>query len=169
MPTHPQSFPPAKPKLIVALLCLAAVFIIGFTAALSIDLQIIRSLDPADYTETTLEQFAYDATATMDGAKIAITGWACIAGEQIDAVETDIALYLPATGEYLLLPTEMQQTDAATAALGTDQDYSYSGFYATCYPFQLDADLADYEVCISYRTNFKNALIHTGLFLEVAA
>ncbi len=164
-----QSFQPARTKLVLALLALAAVAVIGFTAALSMDLQRVRSLDPADYTETSLENFAVDASASVAGGKLVITGWACVVEEQIDAVETDIVLYLPSTGEYYMLPTEMQQNDAANEAIGGEEDHSYAGFYATLWPFQLKQDLSDYEVCIAYRTNFKNALIHTGQYLEVVA
>ncbi len=159
----------ANPKFVAAILALAAVVIVGFTAALSIDLQVVRRIDAADYTETALEHFVFELSAAMDGGKIAITGWACVADEQIDAVETDIVLYLPSTGEYYMLPTEMQQNEAANDAIGGEEDHSYAGFYATAWPFQLDADLSDYEVCIAYRTNFKNALIHTGQYLEVVA
>lgn len=164
-----QEFKPANGKWVVGILALAAVAIVGFTAALSIDLQMVRRIDAADYTETALENFMFELAAEMDGGKIAITGWACVADEQIDAVETDIVLYLPSTGEYYMLPTEMQESEAANEAIGGEEDYTYAGFYATAWPFQLDADLSDYEVCIAYRTNFKNALIHTGQYLEVAA
>ncbi|MFI3168944.1 MAG: hypothetical protein R3Y06_03250 [Faecalibacterium sp.] len=164
-----QKFQPANTKLVCAILALAAVVIIGFTAALSIDLQMVRSLDPADYTETSLENFVYDASVSVEGGKIVITGWGCVAQERIDAVENDIVLYLPSTGEYFIIPTEMQVTEAANEALGDGVvDHSESGFYATVWPFQLEYDLSEYELCMSYRTNFKNALIHTGIYLEVS-
>ncbi len=164
-----QEFKPANGKWVVGILALAAVAIVGFTTALSIDLQAVRSSDATDYTETVLENFMFEVSAGMDGGKIVITGWACVADEQIDAVETDIVLYLPSTGEYYMLPTEMQQNEAANDAIGGEEDHSYAGFYATVWPFQLENALSDYEVCIAYRTNFKNALIHTGHYLEVVA
>ncbi len=181
-----EAWKPAQPKLVVGILSLAATFVFCFTAALSIDLQMIRSVDPEDYTETEVEHFAFEVTAWMDGGKIAITGWACVPNERIDDVENDIVLYLPITDEYFMIPTEMQastQADAAVASIIAEdealslafaekdyevEDYSYSGFYATVWPWQLDYDLSEYEICMAYRTNYYDAFLHTGVYLEVA-
>ena len=157
---------PADPRLLWGFWLLAAAVTLAFLFCLRQDLRSVRPLDPAQYTEATPAGFLYECQAVPGSGVITFSGWAAVEGEDLATVDCRLVLYSPGQDRYYLLPTAMEQNQAAAQATG-DGGAVYAGLYAFALTRQLPA--GDLELCFAYRNNHHNALIHTGQMTGGAA
>lgn len=161
-----QQFVPARKGVVVFLCALAVCGVALFTLVWSAGLRTPKTLDPADYTETAPDGFLFDAACTLQDGLLCIDGYAAVKDERFESVDTRVALYHPGTDSYLLLPTQMQESEAARQATGLPLA-EYGGFAARVKAADLKYPAAEYEICIAYRNDGHNALVHTGRSAEV--
>lgn len=157
---------PADPRLLWGFWLLAAAVTLAFLFCLRQDLRSVRPLDPTQYTETPPAGFLYECQAVPGRGVITFNGWAAVEGEDLATVDCRLVLYSPGQDRYYLLPTAMEQNQAAAQAAG-DGGAVYAGLYAFALTRQLPA--GDLELCFAYRNNHHNALIHTGQMTGGAA
>lgn len=157
------AYPPPKRWVVVAMLCAAVVLVGVFALLLRHSLRAAVPLNPAEYEQSAPEGFLYDLTSTLQNGTVAFEGWACVQGERFESVDTWVVLHHVPSGAYLRVPTVMQLSEEAPPQLDADEiDYARGGFTAFVLLQQLTAPLDEYEVCIAYRSNGHNALVHTG-------
>lgn len=161
-----QQFIPAKTRVVVFLCVLAACGVAAFTLLWSVGLRSPKPLDPADYTEEAPAGFLFDVSCSLQDELIQLEGYAAVEGERFESVDTRVALYHSGDDAYLLLPTQMKASEAARKATGLPLA-EYGGFLALVKQSQLDHPLGEYEICIAYRNDGHNALVHTGRSVEV--
>ncbi len=161
-----HTFQPARPKWVLAFGALAIAFVVGFTTVLSASLQLVTETGRAVYEDYYQEDFVYSVSAEQEGERLIITGYGYMDGVRIDTVDCVVALQSQTTAQTFLLPTQMVQDETINAEAEDGIDYSYAGFYATVYLWQLDQPLSDYKVFISYRNNDRNGLYDTFRVLE---
>ena len=159
---------PARRGVVLLLCTVGAVAVLVFCLTLRWSLRTAFSLRASAYPEPAPAGFAFRCTQTSTPGAVVLQGWACVKGERFLTVDTRAVLYCAATGEYLRLPTGMQQTDEPTALLADGINYSFGGFYAFVRTKQLAQPLREYELCFAYRSSGHNALVHTGQFLDEA-
>lgn len=157
---------PADPRLLWGFWLLAAAVTLVFLFCLRLDLRSVRTLDPAQYTETPPAGFRYDCQVLPGSGVVTFQGWAAVTGEELATVDCRLVLYSAGQDRYYLLPTTMEQSQAAADATG-DAGAVYAGLYAFALTRQLPA--GELELCFAYRNNHHNALIHTGQITGGAA
>ena len=163
-----QQFVPAQKRVVVFLCALAVCGVAVFTLLWSAGLRTPKTLDPAEYTESAPEGFLFDVTCTLQDGLLCVDGYAAVENERFESVDTRAVLYHSGTNSYLLLPTQMQSSEAARQATGLPLA-EYGGFAARVKASKLEYPLAEYEICIAYRNDGHNALVHTGRSAEVAS
>ena len=94
-------------------------------------------------------------------------GYAAVEGERFESVDTRVVLYHAEDDTYILLPTQMVESEAARQATGLPLA-QYGGFSARAKASGLEHPVEEYEICIAYRNDGHNALVHTGRRVEVA-
>ncbi len=159
-------FQKAQPKLVALFGAVAIGFVLCFTLVLSASLQLASPTGMGGYDYFYLEGYTSTFEATQEGQKLVITGCAYVDGARIDTVNNVVVLYNEANGVYLALPTQMVQDETINADAEDGLDYSYAGLYASAYLWQLEDDLSDYRIFLSYRTNGENFLVRTDWTLE---
>ena len=97
-----------------------------------------------------------------------IIGRMGVRGEWYTSFDGRIVLYLAETDPYWMVPTAMDEQAAFDSEL-VEKTWgeSYGGFEARLPLSALDADPSQYELCVAWRSNGHNALVHTGQMLEV--
>ncbi len=162
-----DSFTMPKKWLVAVLLAVFAAMILGFALLLRTDLRKAKIIDPADYTEAISDGFQYLCEVSdLNGAAV-FSGWALIKGEKFESVDTRIVLYSKTDGVYLAVPTTMSDRPDAREIINDGINYAFGGFYAFLTDKQRSYPLEDYEICIAFRSNRHNALVHTGQSAEV--
>lgn len=162
-----EDYQPPRCRVLGMLALIAALGVIGFSLLLWFQLRAVRPLDPADYPET-LPGFTFSASCTQEGNHLELTGRMGVRGERYTSFDGRIVLYLASADAYWTVPTMMDEQAAFDSDL-TEKTWgeSYGGFEARIPLSALDADPSQYELCVAWRSNGHNALVHTGQMLEV--
>lgn len=162
-----EDYQPPRCRVLGMLALIAALGVIGFSLLLWFQLRTVRPLDPADYPET-LPGFTFSASCTQEGNHLELTGRMGVRGERYTSFDGRIVLYLASADAYWTVPTMMDEQAAFDSDL-TEKTWgeSYGGFEARIPLSALDADPSQYELCVAWRSNGHNALVHTGQMLEV--
>lgn len=162
-----QQFVPAKKRVVIFLCALAICGVAAFTLLWSHGLRAVRALDPAQYTEPAPAGFVFDAVCTRQDGLLRVDGYAAVEGERFESVDTRVVLYHAGDDAYVLLPTQMVESEAAQQA--TDLPLAqYGGFAALAQESRLEHPVGEYEICLAYRNDGHNALVHTGRSAEVS-
>ena len=162
-----DGFVPARPRVVLALAVLVLAGMAGFCLALYHSLTAVRPVDPADYPGAAPEGFRWEAAVSREDGRAVFTGWACVEGEPFPDVDIRVVLYHAEDDTYILLPTQMVESEAARQATGLPLA-QYGGFSARAKASGLEHPVEEYEICIAYRNDGHNALVHTGRRVEVA-
>lgn len=124
----------------------------------------VLDVDISAYSLSDQMSYCIDS-CTMEDTISTITGWAVWQGEDLNSVNTEVALKSNSTGAVFSIPTQMQQRADVTAAMDDGFHYDYSGFTASVKTNKLD--VADsYEVYILIKNEHGNFYIATGQVLE---
>ena len=85
----------------------------------------------------------------------------------LESVDTRVVPYHAEDDTYILLPTQMVRArpPGRPPAFPLAQ---YGGFSARAKASGLEHPVEEYEICIAYRNDGHNALVHTGRRVEVA-
>lgn len=94
-----------------------------------------------------------------------VSGWALRRGMDIRTVECHVVLRDTKTGTYYQLKTYSQVRKEVTQQFNDTHDYDNSGFYALVKNSLLERNTV-YQVCVLYRNNNDNALIHTDAVIR---
>lgn len=162
-----EEYQPPRGRVLGLLALAAALGVLVFSLLLWFQLRTVRPLDPADYPET-LPDFTFSANCTQVGNHLELTGRMGVRGEWYTSFDGRIVLYLAETDTYWMVPTAMDEQAAFDSEL-VEKTWgeSYGGFEARLPLSALDADPSQYELCVAWRSNGHNALVHTGQILEV--
>lgn len=162
-----QQFVPAKKRVVVFLCALAVCGVAAFTLLWSWGLRAVRVLDPAEYTQQAPAGFVFDTACSLRDGVLCVDGYAAVEGERFESVDTRVVLYHAEDDTYILLSTQMVESEAARQATGLPLA-QYGGFSARAKASGLEHPAEEYEICIAYRNDGHNALVHTGRRVEVA-
>ena len=161
-----QQFIPAQKRVVIFLCVLAVCGVLGFTLLWSAGLRTPKVVDPSDYTEDMPSGFLFDVECTSQDGLLCVDGYAAVEGERFESVDTRVILYHAGDESYLLIPTQMQKSEAARQATNLPLA-EYGGFAARVKLSHLAHPTEEYEICIAYRNDGHNALVRTGCSAEV--
>lgn len=155
-PAQPAS---AKAYLLAAILLVSV--ILGFMLLVRADYIRPRAADMSAYTEACPDDLTWQLDETHAGGAYMLEGYAFIESERTEWFDAYVALYCPLDESLLQLSSAMVWTQAA-ANLPEMTRNGASGLAAFVREKDLKYPPQSYELCILYKTNHHQILLHTG-------
>lgn len=147
-------------KAAVFLAAVFSVFVVFFLGLLFFMNQRVKVIDVSDCERDDTGRITYAIEEVGDFYNfISVTGYAYEAGQSIERASIKIVARDTDTDTYYELPTENVKRTELTNTVGDGNNYDYAGFKSIAYRDKLPQNL---ELCILYRCNGSNILIHTS-------